>query len=58
MNAIFFFALFKADRNAFILTRIANLYLIVLLVIAANAVQFKKNRELEERRCWRRLAKR
>lgn len=44
----FFFALFKADRNAFILTGSQIYILIVLLVIAANAVQFKKNRELKE----------
>ncbi len=44
----FFFALFKADRNAFILTGSQIYILIVLLVIAANAVQFKKNREWKE----------
>ncbi|KJL06846.1 acyltransferase, partial [Klebsiella pneumoniae] len=44
----FFFALFKAERNAFILTGSQIYILIVLLVIPANAVQFKKNREWKE----------
>ena len=44
----FFFALFKADRNAFILTG-SQIYILVLaLVIAANGVQFRKNSELKE----------
>jgi len=44
----FFFALFKADRNAFILTGSQIYILIVALVIAANGVRFRKNREVKE----------
>jgi surface polysaccharide O-acyltransferase-like enzyme len=44
----FFFALFKADRNAFILTGSQIYILIVALVIAANSVRFRKNVELKE----------
>ena len=44
----FFFALFKADRNAFILTGSQIYILVVALVIAANGVQFRKNSELKE----------
>lgn len=53
----FFFALFKADRNAFILTGSQIYILIVLLVIAANAVQFKRTAS-GKRPCWRRSVKR
>jgi hypothetical protein len=44
----FFFALFKADRNAFILTGSQIYILIVALVIAANGVRFRKNIEFKE----------
>lgn len=44
----FFFALFKADRNAFILTGSQIYLLIVALVIAANGVRFRKNAEVKE----------
>ena len=44
----FFFALFKADRNAFILTGSQIYFLIVALVIAANGVRFRRNVEFKE----------
>jgi surface polysaccharide O-acyltransferase-like enzyme len=44
----FFFALFKADRNAFILTGSQIYILVVALVIAANGVRFRKNSEFKE----------
>jgi hypothetical protein len=44
----FFFALFTADRNAFILTGSQIYILIVALVIAANGVRFRKNAEVKE----------
>ena len=44
----FFFAVFKADRNAFILTGSQIYFLIVALVIAANGVRFRKNIEFKE----------
>lgn len=44
----FFFALFKADRNAFILTGSQIYILIIALVIAANGVRFRRNTELKE----------
>ena len=45
----FFFALFKADRNAFILTGSQIYILIVALVIAANGVHFRHNIEFKEK---------
>ena len=44
----FFFALFKADRNAFILTGSQIYILIIALVIAANGVRFRRNAEFKE----------
>lgn len=44
----FFFAIFKVDRNAFLLTGSQIYILIVLLVIAANGVQFTKHKEIKE----------
>lgn len=44
----FFFALFKADRNAFLLTGSQIYLLIVALAIAANGVRFRRNAELKE----------
>ncbi|VFS77586.1 Uncharacterized protein conserved in bacteria [Raoultella terrigena] len=44
----FFFALFKADRNAFLLTGSQIYILVVALVIAANGVRFRKNSEFKE----------
>jgi hypothetical protein len=43
----FFFALFKADRNAFILTGSQIYILIIALVIAANGVRFRRNASLK-----------
>lgn len=43
----FFFALFKADRNAFILTGSQIYILVVALVIAANGVRFRKTASLK-----------
>jgi amino acid transporter len=53
----FFFALFKADRNAFILTGSQIYILVVALVIAANGVRFRKTASLK-RPFWRPSAKR
>jgi hypothetical protein len=53
----FFFALFKADRNAFILTGSQIYILVVALVIAANGVRFAKTASLK-RVFWRQSAKR
>lgn len=44
----FLFAIFKVDRNAFLLTGSQIYILIVLLVIAANGVQFNKHKEIKE----------
>ncbi|HKS32366.1 MAG TPA: acyltransferase family protein [Enterobacteriaceae bacterium] len=44
----FFFALFKADRNAFILTGSQIYILVVALTIAANGVRFRHNVEFKE----------
>lgn len=44
----FFFALFKADRNAFILTGSQIYILVVALTIAANGVRFRRNAALIE----------
>lgn len=45
----FFFALFKADRNAFILTGSQIYILVVVLVMAASRVRFRRNAALKER---------
>lgn len=39
----FFFAMFKADRNAFILTGSQIYLLVVVLVVAASRVRFRRN---------------
>jgi len=44
----FFFALFKADRNAFILTGSQIYLLVVALVIAASEVRFRRNAAIKE----------
>ena len=44
----FFFALFKADRNAFILTGSQIYILVVALVIAANGVRFRNSNGFKE----------
>lgn len=44
----FFFALFKADRNAFILTGSQIYLLVVVLVIAASQVRFRRNVAVKE----------
>ncbi len=44
----FFFALFKADRNAFILTGSQIYLLVVVLVIAASRVRFQHNAAVKE----------
>lgn len=48
LRAPFLFALFKADRNAFILTGSQIYILIIALVIAANGVRFRRNAEFKE----------
>lgn len=44
----FFFAFFKADRNAFILTGSQIYLLVVVLVVAASRVRFRRNVEVKE----------
>lgn len=44
----FFFALFKADRNAFLLTGSQIYILVVALVIAANGVRFRNSNGFKE----------
>lgn len=44
----FFFALFKADRNAFILTGSQIYVLVVALVVAASCVRFRHNVTVKE----------
>ena len=44
----FFFTLFKADQNAFILTGSQIYILVVTLIIAANGIRFRQHRELKE----------
>ncbi len=57
LRAPFLFALFKADRNAFILTGSQIYILVVALVIAANGVRFRKTASLK-RVFWRQSTKR
>lgn len=44
----FFFALFKADRNAFILTGSQIYLLVVALVVAASRIRFRRNAAVKE----------